>query len=265
MERDYFYDPAMHGVDWTAAYKKYLPLVDRVTTREELSDIIGHYVGELEALHTSVRGGDLREGPDKIEIASLGARMVRDESKKGYVIEYIYQADPDYPDKISPLADPYLGINPGDVITYINGEPTFSYTDIGALLRNQANKQVRLGIMSNGASRDVIITPTDDEFSLRYSDWEFTRRMEVEKVANAKIGYVHLRAMGDSDISQWYREFYPVFNRQGLIIDARSNRGGNIDSFILEKLMRQAWFYLNRGWAIPPGTCNMRFGDIWWC
>lgn len=257
MERDYFYDPGMHGVDWDAAYKKYLPLVDRVTTRNELSDIIGHYVGELEALHTSVRGGDLREGPDKVEVAGLGARLIRDESKKGYVIEYIYQADPDYPDEISPLADPYLGIRTGDVITHINGVAALSQTDIGAMLRNQAKKQVRMGITSNGISRDVIITPTDDESSLRYSDWEYTRRMDVEKKASSKIGYVHLRAMGSSDISQWYREFYPVFNRQGLIIDARSNRGGNIDSFILEKLMRQAWFYFKPRVGNP--TWNMQY------
>lgn len=257
MERDYFYDPGMHGVDWDAAYKKYLPLVDRVTTRNELSDIIGHYVGELEALHTSVRGGDLREGPEKVEVAGLGARLIRDESKKGYVIEYIYQADPDYPDEISPLADPYLGIRTGDVITHINGVAALSQTDIGAMLRNQAKKQVRIGITSNGISRDVIITPTDDESSLRYSDWEYTRRMDVEKKAGSKIGYVHLRAMGSSDISQWYREFYPVFNRQGLIIDARSNRGGNIDSFILEKLMRQAWFYFKPRVGNP--TWNMQY------
>ena len=57
MERDYFYDKNMHGVDWDAMYTKYLPLVDRVTTREELSDLIGRFVGELSALHTSVRGG----------------------------------------------------------------------------------------------------------------------------------------------------------------------------------------------------------------
>ena len=257
MERDYFYDPGMHGVDWAAAYNKYLPLVERVTTREELSDIIGHYVGELEALHTSVRGGDMREGPDNIEIAGLGVRATRDESKNGYVIDYIYQADPDYPDKISPLADPYLSVHPGDVITHINGEPTLSHTGMGALLRNQAGKQVRLGITGNGAARDVIVVPTDNEPSLRYSDWEYGRRMEVEKKGNGKIGYVHLRAMGSNDISQWYREFYPVFNRQGLIIDARTNRGGNIDSFILEKLMRKAWFYFSPRAGNP--TWNMQY------
>lgn len=259
MERDYFYDPGMHGVDWDAAYKKYLPLVDRITTREELSDIIGHYVGELEALHTSVRGGDVREGPDQIEIAGLGARVVRDENKNGYVIEYIYKADPDYPNGISPLSDPDLDVNVGDVITHINGESLLSQNDIGAMLRNLANKQVRIQLVSagTGKSRDLLITPMGDEYSLRYSDWEYTRRMEVEKKANGKIGYVHLRAMGSDDISQWYREFYPVFNRQGLIIDARSNRGGNIESFILEKLMRQAWFFFKPRVGNP--TWNMQY------
>jgi len=52
-----------------------------------------------------------------------------------------------------------------------------------------------------------------------------------------------LRAMGTRDIAQWARDFYPVFQRQGLIVDVRHNGGGNIDSWILEKLMRKAWFY----------------------
>jgi tricorn protease len=185
--------------------------------------------------------------------------VVRDENKKGYVIEYIYRADPDYPDEISPLADPDLNINVGDVITHINGESVLSHVDVGAMLRNQADKQARIQIVSagTGKERDLIITPTDDESSLRYSDWEYTRRMEVENKANGKIGYVHLRAMGSEDISQWYREFYPVFNRQGLIIDARSNRGGNIESFILEKLMRQAWFFFKPRVGNP--TWNMQY------
>ena len=74
LERDFFYEPNMHGLDWDAMHAKYLPLVDRVTTRAELSDLIGRFVGELSALHTSVRGGDLREGDDDITVASLGAR-----------------------------------------------------------------------------------------------------------------------------------------------------------------------------------------------
>jgi tricorn protease len=96
---------------------------------------------------------------------------------------------------------------------------------------------------AGGEARDVIVTPTYGESGLRYSDWEYTRRLKVEEEGEGQIGYLHLRAMGGGNINEFYRSFYPVFDRQGLIIDVRRNSGGNIDSIILEKLMRQAWMY----------------------
>ena len=57
--------------------------------------------------------------------------------------------------------------------------------------------------------------------------------MKVESDSRGEIGYVHLQAMGPRDIEQWTREFYPVFDREGLIIDVRHNRGGNIDSWLV--------------------------------
>lgn len=257
MERDYFYDKNMHGVNWQAMYDKYYPLLDRITTREELSDLIGRYVGELSALHTSVRGGDTRRDDKNITVADLGARFKRDEAAGGFKIEYIYKSDPDYPDQRSPLDDPYLDIREGDVVTAVNGRNALSALDIGELIRNQQGKQVRLTLSRNGAKRDAIVVPSSGSFWLRYRDWEYTRRLIVEEKSDDKVGYVHLTAMGSSNINQWYREFYPVFNRQGLIVDVRHNWGGNIDSFILEKLMRKAWMY----WSFRSGSpaWNMQY------
>lgn len=245
MERDYFYDPNMHGVDWDAMYEKYLPLVDRVTTRPELSDLIGRFVGELSALHTSVRGGDIRQGKEDIDVASLGAKFQKDKEQGGFKIEYIYRADPDYPDERSPLDHPELSIAEGDVITHINGVSVKDALDIGELLRNQAGQQVRISYKSSvtGLSHEAIVVPLSSDYDLRYRDWEYSRRLITEEKSKDEIGYVHLRAMGPDDLSQWYREFYPVFNRKGLIIDVRHNRGGNIESIILEKLLRKAWMY----------------------
>ncbi|WP_339794978.1 S41 family peptidase [uncultured Imperialibacter sp.] len=243
MERDYFYDKNMHGVNWDAMHGKYLPLVDRVTTREELSDLIGRFVGELSALHTSVRGGDTREDKLDVVVASLGAICSRDDNNGGYSIDYIYKADPDYPDEKSPLDDPYLDIKVGDIITSVNGKAALNALDIGELIRNQAGKQVRMSVKRGTAEKDVIVVPMANPYSLRYRDWEYSRRLEVDNATAKSVGYVHLQAMGSNDLEQWYREFYPVFDRQGLIIDVRHNRGGNIESFVLEKLLRKAWMY----------------------
>jgi tricorn protease len=79
----------------------------------------------------------------------------------------------------------------------------------------------------------------------------------VDAMGDGEIGYVHLRAMTSSNIAEWYREYYPVFNRRGLIVDVRSNRGGNIDSWILGKLLRQPWFYWQHRHDDP--TWNMQY------
>ncbi len=243
MERDYFYDKNMHGVDWNKMYDKYLPLVERVTTRNELNDVIARLVGELSALHTAARGGDTRSDNKNIQVASLGAETTRDETNGGYRIDYIYKVDPDYPNRKSVLDDPYLDIKEGDIITKVNGKDALSAIDIGELIRNQVGKQVLLSVKRGENTKEVIVKPQGSEFWLRYEDWEYSNRLKVEETSNKDIGYLHLYAMGSANISQFYREFYPVFNRKGLIIDVRYNWGGNIDSFVLSKLIRTAWMY----------------------
>ncbi len=245
LERDYFYDRGMNGVDWPAMRTKYAPLVDRVTDREELSDILAQMVSELSALHIFVRGGDVREGVDRIEPASLGAVLQRDEAAGGWKVAHVYRADPDYPDELSPLARPGVGVADGDVIRMINGVDTLSVPDPAELLRGQAGRQVLLRVASGTDVRDVVVEPITQRAAddLRYTEWELTRRERVEKESHGTIGYVHLRAMTGRNYAEWARAFYPVFDRAGLIVDVRHNRGGNIDSWILEKLMRRAWFY----------------------
>ncbi|HYL36753.1 MAG TPA: S41 family peptidase [Bryobacteraceae bacterium] len=247
LHRDYFYDKHMHGVNWTSMRDKYSELIGRVRDREELSDLLAQMVGELSALHTFVRGGDIRRGPDQVQTSSLGAVLARDTSAGGYVVKRIYQSDPDRPDKRASLARPGVDAGEGDVILAINGRDLLSATDPGELLRNQAGKEVLLRVRPKGSgdARDVVVRPVSlqDEADLRYRDWEFTRRQKVEQASSGQIGYVHLRAMGPNDIDQWEEEYYPVFDRQGLIIDVRHNQGGNIDSWILGKLLRKAWMY----------------------
>lgn len=246
LERDFFYDRKMHGTDWPGLLAKHLPLVDRISDREELDDLISQLVGELSSLHIFVVGGDKRAGQDQLSVGSLGASLARDEKDGGYRVEHIFRTDPDAPDRAAPLARPDVNVSEGDIIEAINGTPVLSVPDPASLLENQADRQVLLRIKSKskGEVEKVVkpISPGADA-DLRYDEWEYTRRLRVDTLGGGQIGYVHLRAMGGGNYSEWATNFYPVYNRQALIIDVRNNRGGNIDSWILEKLLRKAWFY----------------------
>ncbi len=261
MERDYFYDRNLHNVDYEGLLERHRPFVDRVSDRSELNDLLAHLVGELSALHTFVRGGDLRQPTDDVSPGSLGARLVRDEAKGGYRIEHIFRSDPEYPENVSPLGKPQTAIREGEIVTGINGVRTLSVAAPSLLLRNTAGQQVLLEIKpaAGGAARKEIVVPMTPgaESDLRYAEWEYTRRLEVEKVGKGDIGYVHLRAMSGGNYTEWVKNFYPVFDRKGLIIDVRHNRGGNIDSWVLEKLLRRAWFYWQERVGKP--TWNMQY------
>jgi len=246
MERDYFYDRHMHGVDWVAVRDRYLPLVDRVADRDELNQVIAQMVSELSALHTFVGGGDDRKPADNVDIATLGAALRRDEKAGGYVVEHVYLHDPDLPNLAPPLARPESRVSEGDVIVSIDGQSVLSVADERSLLRGKAGQQVMLHVKpASGEAHDLLVKPigAGEDSRMRYAEWEYSRRLKVEDESKGQIGYVHLQAMGSEDIDQWAREYYPIYNRQGLILDMRHNHGGNIDSWLLGDLLRKAWFY----------------------
>jgi tricorn protease len=253
LERDFFYDRNMHGVDWKKIYDHYKPMLARVTDRNELDDLLAEMISELSALHMFVRGGDKRTPDDTISNGFLGAKLRLAEDRGGYLIDHIYQSDPDYPEELSPLARPGLKIREGDAITEINGVRTMEVSHLNSLLQNKSNLQVRLKLKRpDGKQYEEIVTPISSaSFSnLRYSEWEYSRRLLADSLSGSKIGYLHLRAMSSNDYDQFEKSFYSEIGKQGLIIDVRHNRGGNIDSWLLEKLMRKAWFY----WAPRIGA-----------
>jgi tricorn protease len=250
MQRDFLYDKAMRGTDWTAVRAKYEPLVDRLTDRYELADLMGQMVSELGTLHSQVAPGDTRQ-TEEPGLAGLGARFSR--VAEGWRIDQIYAADPELPSEASPLAQPGLGLKVGDVITAINGRAATSVPHPYELLRGQAGKQVLLQLQG-GASKIVTPVAAARETQLRYNDWRFSRARLVEQKGQGRIGYVHLRAMGPQDIADFAREFYAASDREGLVIDVRYNNGGNIDSWVLDRLLRRAWAWWQR--RSPEGSAT---------
>jgi tricorn protease len=202
----------------------------------------------------------VRAAQDTPPAGFLGALFER--QADGYRITHIFRTDPEVPSDRAPLAQPGVDAREGDVVTAINGRPVSEAADIAELLANQAHNQVLLTLKRNGKEVRTIATAIDARRndSLRYGDWEEERRARVEKASGGKIGYLHLRAMGPDDIATFAREFYAQYDRDGLIIDVRRNNGGNIDSWVIEKLLRRTWAVWHpRGAKLHPGNMQQTF------
>ena len=114
LERDFFYDRHMHGVDWPAMLKKFLPAVDRVTGSrgtERLSSPI--WSANFRRCISLFLAAIFVRRRINSKSPTLGARLIREPAADGYRIEHIYQSDPDYPERLSPLARPGVDIHDG--------------------------------------------------------------------------------------------------------------------------------------------------------
>jgi len=249
MHRDHFYDANLRGVDWVATRQHYAPLLTRVSDRLELDDLLAQMMGELGALHSQVRGGEFRKAIEVPTYAGIGATWSR--SADGWRIDRIYRTEAELPSQRGPLQASQVDVREGDVIVAVNGRKASDAADLSELLANTAGQQVLLETLRAGKSLREIVVPVDAmrEDALRYSDWLESRRAAVASAGQGKIGYLHLRAMGPNDIASFVRDFYANIDREGLIIDVRRNRGGNIDSWIIEKLLRRTWMF----WQSPGG------------
>jgi tricorn protease len=263
MHRDFLYDANMRGIDWNAVRARYAPLVERVTDRAELDDVLGMMIGEVGALHSQIRPGDVRRAAAEGTPASLGAVLSR--VADGYRVDHVYRSEPELPLESGPLAAPDVKVMEGDIITAVNGKSLVEARDIADLLLDTAGKQVLLQVKRPGAReatpRAVIVTPVTmaTHASLRYADWEQGRAQQVDAASKGKIGYLHLRAMVARDIDAFARDFYANINKDGLIIDVRRNNGGNIDSWIIEKLLRRSWAFWSSNGKQPYSNMQNTF------
>ncbi|MBX3688790.1 S41 family peptidase [Dokdonella sp.] len=256
MHQAYSFAPDMRGVDWKAVRTRLLPLVARVNDRLELDDLLGQMSSALGILHSQVRGGDYRGDPAAPAAAFLGAKLQAVDG--GMRVDHIWRTDAELPNERAPLAQPGTDVREGDVISAVNGRAVATVGELARALAAQAGQQVLLDVKRGSAGLQAIVRPVSAERDamLRYGDWVRGNLAKVEKAGKGRIGYLHLYAMGPNDIANFAREFYAQYDRDGLIIDVRRNRGGNIDSWVIEKLLRRAWEF----WQPPHGapTTNMQ-------
>jgi tricorn protease len=239
--RDFFYDPHMHGVDWPAMRAKYEPLVAHVGHRADLTYVIGELIGELNAGHTYVGGGDMPR-PPRVPLGLLGARLRRDPASGTYQIVKILRGVRWDPHLRSPLDELGVEAKEGEYILAVNGRPTSDLANIYEALVNQADRQVTLTLAAGPKEkgREVVVVPIANEGALYYHEWVQNNIQRVSEATGGKVGYLHVPDMLTEGLNEFARHFYPQLRKKALIVDVRGNGGGNVSPLLIERLRREA-------------------------
>lgn len=258
LQREQFWTSDMSGIDWDAMYDRYLPLVDRITTRSELSDLLWELHGELGTSHAYEMGGEYRPGPDYRQ-GFLGADWSYDAERGSYRIDHILGGDVWDPDATSPLNRPGALVLPGDELLAVNGQPVgagrvngTAPAGPGERLVNLADQEVELTVRTgDSVPRTVSVRASGDEQPARYRDWVSANRARVHEATEGRAGYLHIPDMGADGYAEFHRGFLAEFDREALVVDVRYNRGGSVSGLLLQKLARRRVGYGYPRWAAP--------------
>lgn len=236
--QDGFYDSDFHGIDWQAMYHKYKDRALHTRTTRDFHSVVRMMLGELNASH-------------------LGIYQSYDIQERTGVLGIIY--DPDYTGdgvkvadiiRDSPIDKEEIGIEPGDIITHINGKKIVRGENFYSYLRNKSGEDVMLTVRGQQEERDVKVRPRTPGSILRLikDRWIQANQEYVYKESNDRLGYLYIASMGGRDLRKFEQDLYKEMDKEALIIDIRYNGGGNIHDEILNILRRTSYMYsIERG------------------
>jgi len=249
LERDYFYDPNMHGVNWNKIRQQYGALLKDVVTRWDLNYIIGEMIGEMSSSHTYRGGGDL-EHPKRESVGLLGIDW--EIANNHYRIKKIIKGARWDVNTRSPLLLPGLNVKEGDYILAVNNRPLNVTESPYAAFAGLAGKTVELTINSTPTlkgARKILVKTLKSETRLRNLAWIESNREYVARLTNNSVGYIYVPNTGVFGQNELIRQFLAQINKQALIIDERFNSGGQIPDRFIEMLNRKPLAF----WAVRDG------------
>ena len=249
LQRDQYWVESMAGIQWTAIHDRYLPLVDRVGSRAEFSDLMWEMQGELGTSHAYELLGDYRPEPRWFQ-GFLGADL--ELRGRTWRVSYIPRGDSWDAKGASPLIAPGLDVIEGDAILAVDGRPVDDKVSPYERLVDRAGRTVHLTVRRGRRTpRVVAIDALRSEELLRYRDWVERNRAHVRAETEGRVGYIHVPDMGPWGYAEFHRYFGTEVDRPGLIIDVRQNRGGHVSQLLLEKLVRRRVGYDLTRWGQP--------------
>ena len=252
LERDYFYDPGMNGVDWPAMKEKYGSLVKYASCRQDIEYLIGELIGELSCSHTYVYDGENRREAEPVSVGMLGADYAVDAASNRYKIEHIIRTTDWTRGNLPPLNQPGVNINEGDYILRVNNREVTADSSIYSYFQNLANQLITLTVNDKptlSGAREVLVKPTGGEFSMRFYQWAERNRQIVDSISGSQLGYMYFPDTYTSSAREFARQYYGQTNKKGLVIDARNNGGGLGPEVFLHRLQARPLAYWTRRYS----------------
>ncbi|MGH3550992.1 MAG: S41 family peptidase [Pseudonocardiaceae bacterium] len=248
MMRDDFWVADMAGNDWPALLARYRPLLERIATRDDLSDLLWEVQAELGTSHayetppTSPVRAARRLGHLGVDFERTGDGLWR--------IIRVLPGESSAGGGRSPLRAPGAAVQSGEALVDIDGRAVDEVTGPWPLLVGTAGKPIELRLRAVGSDdeRTVVAVPMADEMPLRYHDWVADRRAVVHRATEGRVGYLHVPDMMAPGWAQLHRDLHTEMSREAVVLDVRSNGGGHTSQLVVEKLAREL-----TGWFVPRG------------
>ena len=251
INRDYFYDPDMHGLDWGAIRAKYEPFLPDLANRDDLNRVIRAMCSELGVGHSYLGGGDAFYKPEDVPVGLLGADYEVSDGR--YRFEKVYGGLNWNPDLRAPLTEPGVNVKAGEYLLAVNGRDLRASTNLYSLFEQTAGKliEIEVGPDPDGeGSRTVLVEPIADEAALRNRDWIESNLRKVHEATDGRVAYVYVPNTTTAGHEAFKRYFFPQADKEAVIVDERFNAGGQLPDYYIDILKRR----LFSRWARRYGT-----------
>jgi tricorn protease len=239
INRDYFYDPNMHGADWKAIRKKYEVFLPHLATRGDLDRVLRWMLSELAVGHSYLAPGERPFERKTVPGGLLGADY---EIANGrYRFKKVYGGLNWSPELRSPLTAPGVEVKAGEYLLAVRGTDLKPPTELYSLFENTANKTIEITVGPNPdgkGSRTVKVEPLASEFALRNRDWVEGNLKKVHKATKGRVAYVYVPNTAGLGHAYFKRYFFPQADKDAIIIDERFNGGGQVADYYIDHLRR---------------------------
>ncbi len=238
IERDFFYDPNLHGVDLKALTAQYQPYVDNVMSRYDLNYIFADMLGEITSQHIYISGGDMPE-VKRVNVGLLGADYTVDHDR--YRFAKVYSGENWNPGLRAPLTEPGVNVHEGEYLLAVDGREVHGNDEVYSFFVERAGKSVQLKVGPDPIGKDarvVTVVPIANERLLRQREWIEGNRQMVEKLSGGKLAYVYVPDTAVNGFTYFNRYYFAQNSKQGAVIDERFNGGGWIADYIVDWLKR---------------------------